>query len=49
MLAAAPYDSTRKLVPDLQLAAVKRLLPDIEKVTDDTQLAQAVSGVEDIY
>ena len=49
MLAAAPYDSTRKLVSDLQLAAVKRLLPDIGKVTDDTQLAQAVSGVEDIY
>ncbi|MCI1219189.1 MAG: ATP-dependent RNA helicase HrpA [Bifidobacterium sp.] len=49
MLAAAPYNSTKALAEDLQLAAVKRLLPDIDQLTDDDALAQAVAGVEQVY
>ena len=48
-LAAAPYKSTAALVDDLQLAAVKRLLPDIDKVDSDDALGQAVAGVEQVY
>lgn len=48
-LAAAPYQSTAALVDDLQLAAVKRLLPDIDKIGSDDALDQAVAGVEQVY
>ncbi|MCH4209281.1 ATP-dependent RNA helicase HrpA [Bifidobacterium sp.] len=49
MLASAPYDSTKALSEDLQLAAVKRLLPDIDQLDDDDALAQAVAGVGQVY
>ncbi|NEG70033.1 ATP-dependent RNA helicase HrpA [Bifidobacterium choloepi] len=49
MLASAPYKSTALLVDDLQLAAVKRLLPDIAKLETDEQLTEAVAGVAEIY
>lgn len=48
-LAAAPYPSTAALVEDLQLAAVKRLLPDIHLLTSDSALSQAVAGVSQVY
>ena len=48
-LAAAPYQSTAALVDDLQLAAVKRLLPDIDKIGSDDALDQAMAGVEQVY
>ena len=35
MLASAPYKSTKELTEDLQLAAVKRLLPNIDQLPDD--------------
>ncbi|WEV66241.1 ATP-dependent RNA helicase HrpA [Bifidobacterium sp. ESL0764] len=49
MLASAPYKSTKLLVDDLELAAVKRLLPHIDKLADDTALAEAVSGVTQTF
>lgn len=49
MLAAAPYKSTDALVADIQMAAVKRLLPDIAECKDDAQLADAVQSVTDVY
>ncbi|MCI1210844.1 MAG: ATP-dependent RNA helicase HrpA [Bifidobacterium tibiigranuli] len=49
MLASAPYASTKALSEDLQLAAVKRLLPDIDQLDDDAALAQAVADVEQVY
>ena len=49
MLASAPYRSTADLVEDLQLAAVKRLLPHVDKLPDDEALAQAVSGVSEVF
>ena len=49
MLASAPYRSTADLVEDLQLAAVKRLLPRVDKLPDDEALAQAVSGVSEVF
>ncbi|WEV73565.1 DUF3418 domain-containing protein [Bifidobacterium sp. ESL0798] len=49
MLAGAPYKSTKLLVDDLELAAVKRLLPQIDKLPDDTALAEAVSGVTQTF
>ncbi|EFA23750.1 ATP-dependent RNA helicase HrpA [Bifidobacterium gallicum] len=49
MLASAPYQSTKALVEDLQLAAVKRLLPDIAQLEDDDALAAAVADVADVY
>ena len=49
MLAAAPYPSTKALVEDLQLATVKRLLPNIDTLPDDDALADAVMGVTEVY
>ncbi|WP_300767099.1 ATP-dependent RNA helicase HrpA [uncultured Bifidobacterium sp.] len=49
MLASAPYSSTRQLVEDLQMAAVKRLIPDTSTLTDDAALAEAVQEVGEIY
>lgn len=49
MLAAAPYKSTAALVEDIQMAAVKRLLPNVADCKDDAQLADAVQSVTDIY
>ena len=49
MLASAPYASTKDLVEDLQLAAVKRLLPRAGALTDDRALADAVMDVSQVY
>ena len=49
MLASAPYPSTKALVEDLQLATVKRLLPNIDTLPDDNALADAVMGVTEVY
>ncbi|PJM76159.1 ATP-dependent RNA helicase HrpA [Bifidobacterium simiarum] len=49
MLASAPYADTASLVEDLQMAAVKRLLPAIDRIGDDAQLADAVSDVMQVY
>ncbi|MCH4158749.1 MAG: ATP-dependent RNA helicase HrpA [Bifidobacterium minimum] len=49
MLASAPYPSTTALVGDLQMAAVKRLLPDISSLKDDDALSVAVQAVGEIY
>ena len=49
MLASAPYRSTKDLVEDLQLAAVKRLLPHIDDLTDDAALAEAVSDIAQVF
>ena len=49
MFASAPYPSTKALVEDLQLATVKRLLPNIDTLPDDDALADAVMGVTEVY
>ena len=49
MLASAPYKSTKALVEDIQLAAVKRLLPDVDKLPDDDALGDAVLGVTEVF
>ncbi|RBP99172.1 ATP-dependent RNA helicase HrpA [Bifidobacterium xylocopae] len=49
MLASAPYPSTKALVDDLQLAAVKRLLPRIADLPDDQALKTAVYKVSGVY
>ena len=49
MLASAPYPSTKALVEDLQLATVKRLLPNIDTLPDDDALADAVMEVTEVY
>lgn len=49
MLASAPYPSTKALVEDLQLATIKRLLPNIDTLPDDDALADAVMGVTEVY
>ncbi|KAA8819694.1 ATP-dependent RNA helicase HrpA [Bifidobacterium rousetti] len=49
MLASAPYKSTKELVEDLQLAAVKRLLPDVDRLPDDDALANAVLDVREVF
>ena len=49
MLASAPYPSTKALVEDLQLATIKRLLPNIDTLPDDNALADAVMGVTEVY
>ncbi|WP_152210401.1 DUF3418 domain-containing protein [Bifidobacterium cebidarum] len=49
MLAAAPYKSTKDLVEDLQLATVKRLLPNVDALPNDEALANAVLDVREVY
>lgn len=49
MLASAPYKSTKELTEDLQLATVKRLLPNIDQLPDDEALADAVLDVREVY
>ena len=49
MLASAPYRSTKDLVEDLQLAAVKRLLPHIDDLADDDALAEAVADIAQVF
>lgn len=49
MLASAPYTSTKDLVEDLQMAAIKRLLPDISQLPDDRALRDAIYKVSNIY
>lgn len=49
MLTAAPYSSSQKLAEDLQMAAVKRLIPNPEKITDDILLKEAVANVSQMY
>ena len=49
MLASAPYKSTKELTEDLQLAAVKRLLPKVDELPDDEALANAVLDVREVY
>ena len=49
ILASAPYPSTDALVGDLQLAAVKRLLPHIDGLRDDRALSSAVASVSEAY
>lgn len=48
-LASAPYRTTRDLVEDMQLAAVKRLLPDIRNTENDDALRQAVDGIGQVF
>ena len=49
MLASAPYKSTKDLVEDLQLATVKRLMPNVDRLSDDAALANAVLDVREVY
>ena len=49
MLASAPYKSTKDLVEDLQLATVKRLMPNVDRLSDDEALANAVLDVREVY
>ncbi|WP_055426488.1 DUF3418 domain-containing protein [Bifidobacterium aesculapii] len=49
MLASAPYKTTKALADDLQLAAVKRLLPDVDRLPDDDALANAVLDVREVF
>ncbi|BDR53289.1 hypothetical protein KIM372_11960 [Bombiscardovia nodaiensis] len=49
MLASAPYASTKALVEDLQMAAVKRLLPRVADLPDDQALKEAVYKVSGVY
>ena len=49
MLASAPYKSPKDLVEDLQLATVKRLMPNVDRLSDDEALANAVLDVREVY
>lgn len=49
MLTAAPYSTSTALAEDLQMAAVKRLIPNPERITDDSLLQEAVANVSQIY
>ena len=49
LLAAAPYSSSKTLAEDLQMAAVKRLLPNTENISNDSLLQEAVANVSEVY
>ena len=49
ILASAPYKTTKELVEDMQMAAVKRLLPKIDTLPNDSALADAVLGVTEVF
>lgn len=49
MLASAPYSSSEELARDLQLAAVKRLLPDAGSLTSDEEFSLAVESMQERF
>ena len=49
MLASAPYPGTEALAKDLQLAAVKRLIPETGAITDDRILQETVAGLGQVF
>ena len=49
ILASAPYKSSKDLSQDLQMAAIKRLIPDTQKITNDVELKEAVANIDEVY
>ncbi|WP_018142693.1 DUF3418 domain-containing protein [Alloscardovia criceti] len=49
ILATAPYANIDATIDDMQLAAVKRLLPRIDAINSDAELADAVAGILNIF
>jgi ATP-dependent helicase HrpA len=49
VLASAPYKNREALVADLQMAAVKRLMPAIAQLHDDADLEQTISLNEEAF
>lgn len=49
LLAAAPYSTSKDLAEDLQMAAVKRLIPNTDNITDDNLLRETVANISEIY
>lgn len=49
ILATAPYKSIDATIDDIQLAAVKRLLPNINNIDSDAKLAEAVAGIINVF
>lgn len=49
VLSGAPYKTTKELTDDLQMAAVKRLLPNIHTLATDEELDSAVAGCLDSF
>lgn len=49
ILASAPYKSSKDLAQDLQMAAIKRLIPDTQKITNDVELKEAVGNIAEVY
>lgn len=49
LLAAAPYPTSKDLAEDLQMAAVKRLIPNTDNITDDNLLRETVANISEIY
>ncbi|TCD53987.1 ATP-dependent RNA helicase HrpA [Alloscardovia theropitheci] len=49
ILATAPYSSIDATIDDMQLAAVKRLLPHIDTISSDKQLADEIAGIMNVF
>lgn len=49
LLAAAPYPTSKDLAEDLQMAAVKRLIPNTDNITNDNLLRETVANISEIY
>ena len=49
ILASAPYKSSKDLAQDLQMAAIKRLIPNTQKITNDVELKEAVGNIAEVY
>lgn len=49
LLASAPYKSSKDLAQDLQMAAIKRLIPNTQKITNDVELKEAVGNIAEVY
>ena len=49
ILASAPYSSIDACINDMQMAAVKRLLPHIESIDSDRALAEDISGIINVF
>lgn len=49
LLAAAPYSTSKDLAEDLQMAAVKRLIPNTDNITNDNLLRETVANISEIY
>ncbi|OTA25916.1 ATP-dependent RNA helicase HrpA [Alloscardovia macacae] len=49
VLATAPYANVEATIEDMQRAAVRRLMPNVDAITTDAELAEAISDMVNVF